>query len=97
MDFLQLKKRIDESGISYDEYIKKTVSEVSEADTGSLSPSELQRLKIKSLNLQRGSRISRFYKPGDELSRILKEFLNHSSGLLLQKAGVVIPDRTFPI
>ncbi len=72
MDFLWLKKRIDESGISYQEYIKKTADEISGIKIDDLTPSELKRLNIKSLNLQRNSRITRHYKPGDELSRILE-------------------------
>ncbi len=72
MDFLWLKKRIDESGISYQEYIKNTVKEISETNIDNLTPSELKTLNIKSLNLQRGSRISRLYKPSDELSRLVK-------------------------
>ncbi len=72
MDFLWLKKRIDESGLLYHEYIQKTVDEISGIKIEGISESELKRLNIKSLNVQRNSRITRHYKPGDELSRILK-------------------------
>ena len=74
MDFLWLKKRIDESGISYQEYIKRTSDEISGTKIESVSEPELKRLNIKSLNLQRNSRITRQYKPGDELNRIIKGF-----------------------
>ncbi len=73
MDYLRLKKRIDESGLSYQDYIKRTTSEISEIKTDNLTPAEINKLKIKTLNLQRNSRITRQYTPGVELSKILKE------------------------
>jgi hypothetical protein len=73
MDYLSLKKRIDESGISYSEYIKRTELEISSTQREYLTTQELKRLNIKSLNLQRGSRIRRTYNPGEELNRLLNE------------------------
>ncbi len=73
MDFLWLKKRIDESAISYQEYIKRTAKEISEMKADSFTSPELKKLNIQSLNLQRNRRIARYYQPGSEISRMLKE------------------------
>lgn len=73
MDFTQLKRKIDESGISYQDYITGIIKEIAETRTENLTPSELNRLNIKSLNLQRNSRISRQYQPGADIRRMLKE------------------------
>lgn len=73
MDFLWLKKRVEESGISYEEYLNRTAKEISEIKTDTLTPPEIKRINIKSLNLQRNSRITRQYRPGEELSRILRD------------------------
>ncbi len=73
MDYAELKKRVDESGISYSEYVKRTELEISDSKCDGLTPQELKRLNIKSLNLQRGNRIARTYKPAEELIRVLNE------------------------
>ncbi len=73
MDYRFLKKRIDESGISYSEYVKRNELENCGTKSESLTSPELKRLNIKSLNLQRGSRISRTYTPGEELNRLIND------------------------
>ncbi len=73
MDFLWLKKRIEDSGISYTEYLQRTEVEISQSKMNELTAPELKSLNIKSLNLQRNKRITKQYKPGEALSIILKE------------------------
>ncbi len=73
MDFLWLKKRIEESGISYAEYLQKTEIEISHTKMSDLLPAELKKVNIKTLNLQRNKRITTQYKPGETLGKILRE------------------------
>ena len=73
MNFVELKKRIDEKGFSYSEYLDKTIEEIATTRIENLADKEAKRFHFKTLNLQRSSRISRIYKPNDELKKALRE------------------------
>jgi hypothetical protein len=71
MDYYVLKKRIEEKGITYNEYIQNTILEIAQTDINNLDPGEIKRFNFKTLNLRRSNRISRTYQPGEELKKLL--------------------------
>lgn len=73
MNFTDLKKRIEEKGISYKDYINKTVEEIAGTQSNDLAPEDIKRFNFKTLNLQRGNRISRTYILCNELKQLLSE------------------------
>jgi len=73
MNFSDLKKRIEEKGITYNEYISNTIEEISKTQITDLPPGEVRRFNYKNLNLQRSTRIIRTYHPSKELKRVLDE------------------------
>lgn len=73
MNFTDLRKRIEEKGTSYKEFINKTIEEIAGTQTNDLSPEEIKRFNFKTLNLQRGNRISRTYNICNELKHLLPE------------------------
>lgn len=73
MIFTDMRKRIEEKGISYNDYINQTIEEIAGTQTNDLSPEEIKRFNFKTLNLQRGNRISRTYNICNELKNLLSE------------------------
>lgn len=73
MNFSDLRKKIEERGITYNDYINKTVEEIAGVRTSDLSPEEIKRFNFKTLNLQRSNRISRTYNMCNELKHLLTE------------------------
>ena len=73
MDFTELKKRIDNSGLSYITYVDKNIDEIANTNPDNLSQDEQKRFNFKKLNLQRSSRISRTYNVSEELKQVIKQ------------------------
>lgn len=73
MNFSDLRKKIEENGITYKDYINKNIEEIAGTHTKDLSSEEIERFNFKTLNLQRGNRISRTYNPCNELKNLLAE------------------------
>ena len=83
MDFADLKKRIDEKGFSYSEYINKTIEEIATTRIENLTEKEAKRFNFKILNLQRSTRISRIYKPNKELKKVFGEISEPQTWMVL--------------
>lgn len=73
MNYSELKKRIDDKGISYKDFINLTIEEITNTRINDLDPAEIKRFNFKNLNLQRSNRIGRTYIPGEELKHVLSE------------------------
>lgn len=73
MNFKEIKDRLLQKGMSYIEYIEKTIEELAQTKVPDLSEKELSKYNYKTLNLQRSSRIIRTYQASDELKNVLKE------------------------
>jgi hypothetical protein len=73
MNFSDLRKKIEENGITYKDYINRNIEEIAGTQTRDLSSEEIKKFNFKTLNLQRGNRISRTYEPGNELRNLLAE------------------------
>ncbi len=73
MDFIDIKYRLIEKGMSYIEYVNRTIEEIASTNLSELTDKELSRFNFKSLNLQRSSRITRTYKVNDELKKIVAD------------------------
>lgn len=73
MNFSDLRKKIEENGVTYKDYINRNIEEIAGTQTKDLSPEEIKKFNFKTLNLQRGNRISRTYNPCNELKNLLAE------------------------
>lgn len=73
MNFTEIKRRIEDRGITYNDYIGNTIKELAGTRILNLTPEEVKRYNYKTLNLQRSNRISRTYNPGKELNELLRE------------------------
>ncbi len=73
MNYSELKKKIDDKGISYSDFINLTIEEITNTSINDLDPAEIRRFNFKNLNLQRSNRIVRTYTPGEELKHALSE------------------------
>ena len=73
MNYSDLRKRIEDKGITYKEYINKTVEEIAGTQAVDLSPEEIKRFNFKNLNLQRSNRISRTYNICNDLLAEISE------------------------
>ena len=71
-------KRVHE-GMTYQQYLEMTKSELADMDTDILTTEEKERPDIKKLNIHRMSRIDRSYEPGidliDEIDKITNKQL----------------------
>ena len=73
MNFTEIKRRIEDRGITYNDYIGNTIKELAGIRIFNLTSEEVKRYNYKTLNLQRSNRISRTYNPNKDLRGLLKE------------------------
>lgn len=73
MNYTALEKRIEEKGMTYDDYMGNIIEELTVTQINNLTPDEVKRFNYKTLNLQRSNRISRTYVPAEELVSLLKD------------------------
>lgn len=73
MHFKDIKDRLLEKGMSYEEYVVATIDEIEHTNSSELSEEKLKRFNFKSLNLKRSSRIAGTYEINAELKNILKQ------------------------
>ncbi len=73
MNYTDILNRIEDRGVTYNDYLNNTIEDLANIDVQNLPPDEVKRFNYKSLNLQRSNRISRTYSPGKELKELLNE------------------------
>jgi hypothetical protein len=83
MNYSELKKRIDDKGISYSDFINLTIEEITNTKINDLDAAEIKRFNFKNLNLQRSNRIGRTYIPGEELKHALSEISERQLWLVI--------------
>jgi len=73
MNFKDIKDRLLEKGMSYEEYVVATIDEIENTNSSDLSEEKLKGFNFKSLNLKRSSRITGTYEINAELKNILEK------------------------
>ena len=73
MNYKEIENRLREKGMSYDEYIHRTIGEIEKINISDLAENEISTFNYKTLNLQRSLRIAKTCKLSDELKDIVKE------------------------
>jgi Thioredoxin len=73
MNFIEIKNRLQEKGLSYEDFMEESAAEIKKINPAELSDVEKKRLDYKTLNYQRSSRIIRTQNISEELRIILSE------------------------
>ena len=68
----EIKNKIQNNSLTYKQYIDLTHKEIENTDVDSLNDAEKTLFEYKKLNLQRSSRIEKYYSVNDELKSIFQ-------------------------
>ncbi len=68
----EIKNKIKNISLTYKQYIDLTIKEIESTDVNSLNDAEKTLFEYKKLNLQRSSRIEKYYLVNDELKSIIQ-------------------------
>ncbi len=67
-----IKNKIQNNSLTYKQFIDLTQKEIENTDASSLNDAEKTLFEYKKLNLQRSSRIEKYYSVNDELKSIIE-------------------------
>jgi Thioredoxin len=70
----EIKNKIQNISLTYNQYIDLTKKEIEKTEVNSLNDAEKTLFEYKKLNLQRSSRIEKYYSVSDELKSIIQSF-----------------------
>jgi Thioredoxin len=73
MDYKIIEERINQKGISYQEYLNKFINEIAETNPGSLDEKAHKKFETKKLNLQRSTRIMKTHEISADLKEEIKK------------------------
>ncbi len=68
----EIKNKIQNIGLTYKQYVDLTIKEIESTDVNSLNDAEKTLFEYKKLNLQRSSRIEKYYLVNDELKSTIQ-------------------------
>lgn len=96
MNYTDILNRIEERGITYNDYLGKTIEELANTQIQNLPPDEVKRFNYKTLNLQRSNRISRTYSPRIELKDLLTEISEPQLWMIITESWCGDSAQTLP-
>ncbi|MFO7446398.1 MAG: thioredoxin family protein [Ignavibacteriaceae bacterium] len=72
-------------GLTYPEYLQKTIEEIANTDVSLLDENALEKFNFKKLNLHRSSRIEKTYKVSEELKSEIQKINNPQLWMILSE------------
>lgn len=83
MDYKIIEDRINQVGMSYQEYLNNFINELADANPDSLDKKARKNFETKKLNLQRSTRIMKTYKVSEDLKEEIKKINEHQSWMVI--------------